>query len=204
MNKGKIIAVEGGPRSGKTFLVHKLAERLHAHMHAELDITFPERLVEDMETNIRPFERILWFRNMLVSQYLDAIKRRDAGEIVVTDNFWIGYVLHIQALFEGKDDFEKSICEDVAKLDATMLLWPDKIIYLELSDELVKKFIKEGGREFDSDSEYFEKQILPIRRDIEKYYNEPKNQKNLIRVYREDLDFTKEKDLEKVVRLLNI
>ena len=204
MNTGMIIAVEGGVRSGKTFLVHRLAERLGAYVHAELDEAFPERIIEDMKQNIRPFERIVWFRNQIVEQFLDAIQRRANGETVITDGFWVSNLPFLDTLFDDKDQFEKELCETLSELDRALLPWPDKVLFLDVSDDLTRKFVIDGGRDFDSSDRYFNEQILPVKRAMEAFYSRPENQQNLVRINREDLDFDKEEDVETVMRLMHL
>lgn len=205
MSQGKIIAVEGGPRSGKTFLVKRLAEKLGGHYYIEDDLQFPERLIEDMEQNVRPFERIIWFRNYVVRQYLDALKRKEAGEVVVMDGYWMTNALHIEPLFtDVGDEFEKKLCFEVSDVDRTLLPWPDAVIYLELSEEKRKQFVAEGGRDFDSSDEYFNQQILPVAESIRAFYHSAEGQKNLTIIDREALDFANEEDLQKVITLAQL
>lgn len=86
MVKGKIICVVGAPRTGKSFLVNKLSEYIQAKAFYEGEENdFPLRLQEDIAKNIRPMERILWFRNKLVDQYTQALALKAQGETVVSD-----------------------------------------------------------------------------------------------------------------------
>jgi deoxyadenosine/deoxycytidine kinase len=197
MNQGKIIAVVGGPRSGKSFLVSRLAEYYKgvAILEGE-ESDFPERIREDIQKNIRPLERIVWFRNKLVQEYLKAIKKKEEGHVVITDNFWISYQLYIEAL---ANDFEGELINNVALIDRETLPWPDAVILLTLSEEGVRNFIKRGGREFDQTEEFIQKQALPVHRLHEKFFSREGMQKNVLIIQRDELDFEKQEDLQTLI-----
>jgi len=197
MNQGKIIAVVGGPRSGKSFLVSRLAKYYKgvAILEGE-ESDFPERIKEDIQKNIRPLERIIWFRNKLVREYLIATKEKDKGNTIVTDNFWVSYQLYIDAL---ANDFEGQLINDIAQTDKETLPWPDVVILLALSDEGVRDFIKRGGREFDQTEDFIQKQALPVHRLHEDFFNREGTKKNVIIVQRDELDFEKQEDLQVLI-----
>jgi deoxyadenosine/deoxycytidine kinase len=197
MNQGKIIAVVGGPRSGKSFLVSRLAQHYKgiAVLEGE-ESDFPLRIKEDIQENIRPLERIMWFRNKQVREYFKAIKEKEEGHIVVTDNFWISYQLYTGAIADG---FEEELINDVAQIDRDTLPWPDVIILLTLQEEALRDFIKRGGRQFDQTEEFIQKQALPVHRLHEEFFNREGIREKTIIIQRDDLDFEKENDLRKVI-----
>ncbi len=197
MNQGKIIAVVGGPRSGKSFLVSRLAQYYKgiAVLEGE-ESDFPLRIKEDIQENIRPLERIMWFRNKQVREYFKAIKEKEEGHIVVTDNFWISYQLYTGAIADG---FEEGLINDVAQIDRDTLPWPDVIILLTLQEEVLRNFIKRGGRQFDQTEEFIQKQALPVHRLHEEFFNREGVREKTIIIQRDDLDFEKENDLHKVI-----
>lgn len=204
---GKIIAVVGGPRSGKSYLVDKLAKHYNgiAILEGE-EQDFPERIREDIRQNIRPLERITWFRNKLVREYFKALDlKKKEGKLVVIDNFWISYQLYIDALAK---DFEGEIIHEIASIDRQTLEWPDLTILLTLSEEGIRDFIKRGGREFDNSEEFITKQALPIHKLHTEFFSrdEVKNKK-VLTIQRDNLDFSTESDfhalLEKVDQNLN-
>jgi len=197
MNHGKIIAVVGGPRSGKSFLVSRIAEYYKgiAILEGE-ESDFPPRIKEDIQENIRPLERIIWFRNKLVNEYLKAIKKKEEGHTVITDNFWISYQLYIDAL---ANDFEGELINDIARIDRKTLLWPDVIILLTLSEEGVRDFIKRGGRQFDQTEEFIQKQALPVHKLHEDFFNRNEMQRNVLIIQRDELDFEKQEDLHSLI-----
>lgn len=200
MNKknGKIIAVVGGPRSGKSFLSRLLAKHYGAKILLEgEEADFPERIREDIEKNIRPLERILWFRNMLVRKYLQAQEYKQKEEIVILDTFWMSYRLHIDALISG---FPKEIISEVAKIDEQLLGYPDVIIFLSAEEKTIRKFIKLGGRKFDDSEKFIIEQALPIQELHQNFlerYSNPAGK--LIVVHRDLLDFEKPSDFQDII-----
>ncbi|MFZ2253364.1 MAG: hypothetical protein WAW13_04345 [Minisyncoccia bacterium] len=200
---GKIIAVVGGPRSGKSFLVDKLAKHYSgtAILEGE-ERDFPDRIREDIQENIRPLERIVWFRNKLVKEYFNAIELKKKGDIVVIDNFWISYQLYIDTLAK---DFEGEIIHDIASIDRQTLEWPDLTILLSLSENGIRDFIKRGGREFDNSEEFIKDQALPIHKlHVDFFSRDEIKSKNVLIIERDNLDFSKEDDfkflIEKIER----
>jgi deoxyadenosine/deoxycytidine kinase len=200
MNKktGKIIAVVGGPRSGKSFLSCLLAKHYNAKVILEgEEVDFPERIREDIEKNIRSLERILWFRNMLARKYLQALEYREKKKTVILDTFWMSYRLHIDALISG---FPKEVISEVAEIDERLLGYPDVIIFLNTKEKMIRKFIKLGGRKFDNSEKFIIEQALPIQKlhqeFLEKYDN-PAGK--LIIVPRDTLDFEKPSDFQDII-----
>lgn len=201
MNKtGKIIAIVGGPRSGKSFLVRKLAERLDAQTIFEGEEgDFPVRIEEDIRENIRPLERVLWFRTMFVKKYLQAMRLKSEGRIVVLDSFWMTPHMFIDVLLEG---FERDLAWDVAAADRTMLGWPDLTISLKVSEEGVRNFIRQGGRSFDQSEDVLVQQILPVTKMNDEFFSRETNGRVLV-VERDSLDFDREEDLESLISQIN-
>lgn len=201
---GKIIAIVGGPRAGKSFLVDKLAKHYAgvAILEGE-EQDFPERIREDIQKNIRPLERIVWFRNKLVKEFFKASELKKEGKIVVIDNFWISYQLYIDALAK---DFEGDIIHDIASIDRATLEWPDVTILLSLSEDGIRKFVKQGGREFDNNEEFIVNQALPVHRLHMEFFNREEIKDKVLIIQRDELDFDNEEDfsslLEKVDSVL--
>lgn len=201
MSTGKIIAIVGGPRSGKSFLVDRLARHYNgiAILEGE-EQDFPERIREDIQKNIRPLERIIWFRNKLVKEYLRALKAKQSGKIVVIDNFWISYQLYINALIK---DFEGNIIHDLAEIDRLTIEWPDVVIFLSLSEKGIRTFIKQGGREFDQNEDFIQNQALPIHALHNEFFGREDIQARIISVPRDDLDFANERDFQYLVKKID-
>lgn len=194
--KGKIIAVVGAPRSGKSFLVRKLAERFDAKMIFEGEEgDFPTRIEEDIRENIRPLERVLWFRTMLVEKYLQAVKMKSEGHTVILDVFWMTPHMFIDTLLEG---FERELMWEVAMIDRKLLGWPDLTVFLKISEDGIRKFVKLGGRSFDQSENVIVKQILPVKEMNDKFFAKEEGE-HILTVDRDNLDFEKKEDLENLI-----
>ena len=200
MSKGKIIAIVGGPRSGKSFLVGLLAKHYGgvAILEGE-EQNFPERIREDIHKNIRPLERITWFRNKLVREYFRALKIKQEGKIVVIDNFWVSYQLYIDALAK---DFEGEIIHELAEIDRQTIEWPDIVIFLSLSEKGIRDFISRGGREFDRGEDFIQNQALPIHKLHMEFFNQRDIKGKVISVSRDNLDFANKEDFQKLLELI--
>ncbi|MCF7815589.1 MAG: deoxynucleoside kinase [Candidatus Pacebacteria bacterium] len=194
---GKIISVVGGPRAGKSFLVKLLAQHYNgvAILEGE-ESDFPERIRIDIQENIRPLERITWFRNKLVKEYLGALEKKEEGSVVVTDNFWISYQLYIDALAK---DFESEVIYDLATIDKQTLPWPDVVIFLSLEESGIRDFIKRGGRDFDQSEEFIQNQALPIHKLHTSFFNRDEIKPKVLTIQRDQLDFLNESDFESLI-----
>ena len=193
--EGKIIAVIGAPASGKSFLARKLGGYFNCQVFFEGEIeNLPQRILENFSKQVRNFETTIWFRNQRVKDFLDALKLKEKGENVVLDTFWITNQLHIDTMLEG---FEKERALELAELDKDLLPWPDLIIFLRTDEEVIRKFIKLRGRHFDQ-SESFIKRILNINKEHEKFI-ENSNLDNLLIINRDDFDFEKEDDFNRLL-----
>lgn len=194
---GKIIAVVGGPRSGKSFLVGRLAEHFGAMPILEgEEQDFPKEIREDIKQNTRPLERCVWFRNKLVAEYLRACKMKDDGNDVIIDNFWISYQLYIDGIAKG---FEAENIHALAKIDREILPWPDLTLYLSLSEKTIREFIRRGNRTFDQSEDFIKNQALPVHKLYTDFFSQKEIKKHVLTISRDHLDFTKEKDFSALI-----
>lgn len=196
MKAGKIIAVVGAPRSGKSFLARKLAEHYDAKLFLEGEEgEFPARIEEDIAQNVRPLERVLWFRTTLVERYLEALKLRDEGHVVILDVFWMSPQMFIDTLLTG---FERELMWDVAHQDQKLLGWPDQTVFLKISEEGIRKFVALGDRSFDQSEDFILKQALPVNQMHSEFFA-GQHAKNILTVERDNLDFNKDDDFQSLV-----
>lgn len=199
-SKGKIIAVVGSPRSGKSFLSKILADHYNADVFIEDANVFPARILEDLAKNVRPLERSLWFRNQLVRKYREALVSKKEDRFAILDNFWLSWQLYLGVL---DIDFEAELLREVADFDREILGWPDIIIFLKVRESSIRKFIKLGGRDFDQMEEYITKQVLPVNRSHQKFFeNNTDIPSKVIVLERDDMDFLKQDDLKKLILLI--
>jgi deoxyadenosine/deoxycytidine kinase len=201
MTKGKIICVVGAPRTGKSFLVKKLAKHYKAKAFYEgEDADFPNRIKQDIAKNIRPLERMLWFRNRLANNYRGALTIKNRGGIAISDITYFALNFYIDIL--TKDPFEREILHALLRLDEKIFGLPDKIIHLVSSEQKMKDFIKIGGREFDVGEKYFNEQVLPLQNAIRKYLRQLEKTGIVVEINRAKMDFENKDDFKKIIRLL--
>jgi deoxyadenosine/deoxycytidine kinase len=199
MKKGKIICVVGAPRTGKSFLVKKLAKHYKTKAFYEgEDADFPNRIKQDIAKNIRPLERILWFRNRLANNYRDALAIKNRGGIAISDITYFALNFYIDIL--TRDPFEREILRALLRLDEKIFGLPDKIIHLVSNEQKIKEFIKIGGREFDAGENYFNEQVLPLQNAIRKYLRQLKKTGIVVEINRAKLDFENKTDFKKIIR----
>lgn len=156
--KGKIIAITGGPRGGKSTLVKLLADHYQgaAFLEGE-EKDFPPRIIEDIASGSRLVELMLWFRNHIAEQYVEATRVKDRGRAAVLDCFWLTNQTYIDAWVS--DPFERQVLTELTDLDTKTFTWPDVVIVLTQQPHEIREFVRRGGRSFENDEEYFKRQL---------------------------------------------
>jgi deoxyadenosine/deoxycytidine kinase len=158
MSTGKIIAITGGPRTGKSTLVKLLSKKLSAVPFLEgEEKDFPTRVIDDIKNGERILELILYFRNKLAKEYLEALKLKSEGKTVVLDTFWATNDVYIDEWVA--DQFEKEILRELGRIDRKIFPWPDVVISLSSDKDTIKKFVIAGGREFETSDDFLQKQV---------------------------------------------
>jgi deoxyadenosine/deoxycytidine kinase len=201
MSSAKIIAVIGAPRSGKTFLVNKLASGLGYTPFLEgQNDTFPDFIKSDIQTNENSLRRILWFRNKEITHFLEAQELRRAGKGAVLDTFFADNQMYLDVLLSGHD---RDVAYEMMQLDLRNLAWPDVVIYLKNNESRTKEFLKLGGRDFDAHEDYFDSYIVPLQAKYEKILTMVPSTSKLIIVDRSEMDFDTEEDLGLLLNQIN-
>lgn len=197
MNKGKIIAVIGAPRSGKSFLVNKLATVLgfYPFLEGQGD-AFPEFIEKDIKNNQNSLRRILWFRNKQIDHFLEAVGLRESKQGILLDTFWIDYQMYIDVLLQG---YDKDVAQEMASLDLKTLQWPDVILYLKNNETGTKKFIELGGRDFDTGN-FYQDVIVPLQEKYEKVFDLVPPTTTLITLDRSEMDFEKKENIDDLIK----
>lgn len=199
MNKEKIIAVVGAPRSGKTFLVSKLAAALGFHPFLEgHDDTFPKFIEDDLKNGDNNLRTILWFRNRQLTQMSEALELKKIGQGAVLDTFWIDKQVYADVFLNGHD---KDVINELIKIDLKTLHWPDIIIYLKNNEEGTRKFVKLGGRDFDS-SDSYQKTISLLREKYENIFSLVPSTTTLVILERSGMDFERKEDMDKLLKMV--
>lgn len=195
--EGKIIAIVGASRSGKSFIARKLAKEFNAEVFLEGEEgEFPKRIEEDIRENIRPLERILWFRNLLVKQYLQALELKAQGKNVVIDVYWIANSMYFDVLLK---DFELELMHEHAAIDFKFLPFPDLVVFLKTSEEKIREFTKLGGRSFDTSEDVIVEQLLPLNEKYNQFFANPPEGMKFITVDRSSKDFDLETDFKELI-----
>ncbi len=198
MKKGAIIAVTGGPRTGKSTFVKLLAQRLHAVAILEGEEKyFPKRILDDIAKGKRVFELLLWFRNKLVTDYQEALRVKAAGRIAVLDTFYETNRVYVDAWI--KDRFERQMLQNLLRLDAELLPWPDLVVVLESDAATTQVFAKRGNRTFEN-PQYIKKQ-LPLHRAHARYFRSLKKN-NILFMNRTGRDFFEQEELNRVAQAI--
>ncbi|OGH91506.1 MAG: hypothetical protein A2534_02265 [Candidatus Magasanikbacteria bacterium RIFOXYD2_FULL_39_9] len=201
MPEEKIIAVIGAPRSGKTFLVNKLASVLGAQAFLEgYGDKFPKFIEDDIKNSENNLRRILWFRNRQISHLLEAVKLKKIQKGVVLDTFWVDNQMYVDVLLSGHD---KDVVNELIEIDLKTLQWPDIIIYLKNNKEGTKKFTELGSRNFDMDDSY-QDTIALLQQKYEKIFALVPSTTKLIVLERSNIDFERKNDLDKLVQLMSV
>ena len=202
--EGRIIAVVGTSKCGKSFLTGKLADHYKAAAIYEGDPSqFPERIQEnlslraskeisDIERNLRNLETILWFRTERIKDYKRALDMKEDGRYVVMDTFWMTNQTYIPAMLEG---FERDLANEVARLDRLSYTHPDATVLLNVSDDYIKMRVKEdagrNGRKYETTDDDI-RILCETGKEQKKFFKE--NTQNFVCVDRDKLDFSDEKD----------
>lgn len=193
---GKIITITGGPRTGKSTLVKLLSERLGAKAFLEgEEKDFPSRVIEDIKTGNRILELILWFRNKGVDDYLKALEIKKSGGIAILDAFWATNDVYVDEWVS--DEFEKDALNNLAKTDYELLPWPDLVISLYSDKNKIREFATAGGREFELNDNFLQKQV-DLNNTHENYFRKL-NKPNIKFINRSELDYLNKKDFDDLV-----
>jgi deoxyadenosine/deoxycytidine kinase len=143
---GFIIAICGGPGTGKSTLVNKLTEHYNGVPVFEGE-EFPDRVKENLQANKNQLESRLFFRNLLTKMHLEAERLKQAGKLVIMDTFWLTNNVYTETWLEH--EFQKDLMNELYALDAHFLSMPDLMIILESDKERIKEFMMKRGRLFE-------------------------------------------------------
>jgi deoxyadenosine/deoxycytidine kinase len=194
--KGKIIAITGGPRTGKSTLVRLLSERLNAKAFFEgEEKDFPQRIIDDIKRGENMLELILWFRNKYVADYLKGIEIKNSGGIAILDVFWATNDVYVDGWVV--DEFERGVLKKFAEIDYKLLRWPDLVLALFSNKNKIKEFSFSGGRKFELNEDFLQKQV-DLNNTHEEYFRKIR-MPNIEFIDRSNLDFNDDKEINKIV-----
>lgn len=198
-SSGLIIAISGGPGTGKSSLVRRLAKHYQAEALFEgEEKDFPEEVREGIKTGQNQLATRMYFRNKTYGQYLEALAHKKAGRLVFLDNFWLVNEVCCREFLS--DHFEKELMSSAMEFDRQIFPWPDLIISLKASPEKIKEFVIARGRTFEVGSDFLER--YAAIHDIHDKYLQSFKINNVLYLDRSALDFKKEEDFSELVRII--
>jgi deoxyadenosine/deoxycytidine kinase len=194
---GKIIAITGGPRTGKSTLTKLLSAKLNATAFLEgEEKDFPPRIWENIKTNHRLLELLIWFRNKCVKDYLEAMEIKKNGGIAILDSFWATNDVYVERWMS--DQLEIDLMKAISKIDYAVLPWPDLVISLYSNKNKIKEFAIAGEREFELTEEFLKKQI-DLNNAHEDYFRKI-NKPNVKFIDRSNFDFFNQKTVDTLIK----
>ncbi len=197
----KIIAVDGPPASGKTFLAQKLGQRYDADVLLERAEAFPQRIKQNLLNQRRFLETVLWFRNYQIQRYNEATKLRKSGKWVVLDTFWRTSQRYIACY--PLDPFERSVARKLARLDRRLLTSPDVVVQLRTPKTTLTRLLQKRSAERTwEQTPYFLELMCKVREQNDRQLAR-KLPLNVVPVDRQYTDFARKRDLDKLVCRIN-
>jgi len=195
---GFIVAICGGPGTGKSNLVKRLVEHYQAVPVFEgEEKDFPQRIKDNLKNNINQLENRLYFRNLLVRMHLEAIKHKEDGKLVIMDTFWLTNLVYVEEWLE--EGLAKDLMREIYELDHNFLTLPDLMIILQANKERVKDFTIKRGRDFEISDSVINRFIKAG----EAHYNFFKNNDNAVFIDRSDLDFSNQDHFSKITEIID-
>ena len=191
-----IIAVCGGPGTGKSTLVHMLADYYQAEAIFEGE-EFPERIKENLRDNQNQLESRIFFRNLLTKMHLKAEQLKAAGKNVIMDTFWLTNDVYSEHWLEH--EFQKDLMRELSLLDSQFLSMPDLMIILEADKNKVHEFMMQRGRLFEIDGDVVNRFVMTgnAHRDFFSRHH------NAYFIDRSELDFEKPEHFKIVTDLIS-
>ncbi len=196
MTTGSIIAICGGPGTGKSTLVHKLRDHYNAEAIFEGE-EFPERIKENLRDNKNQLESRIYFRNLLTKMHLKAEVLKQQGKFVIMDTFWLTNDVYSERWLEH--DFQKDLMRELSLLDSQFLSMPDLMIILEADKHKVHEFMMKRGRLFEIDGDVVNRFVTAgnAHRDFFERHH------NAYFIDRSELDFEKSDHFKIITDLIN-
>lgn len=151
MEQGKIIAVVGSIASGKSFLVRNLGKEYNVETFLEgEDADFPDFIKKNLANAENYLQTELYFLNQGIRHYLNALELKKQGRDVVLDTYWMTVRCFLESALS--DPNEQQLLKNLINAIAETFPSPDAIVFLDATDELLTKRIKERGRAFEENA----------------------------------------------------
>lgn len=195
--KGAIIGIIGASGVGKTFLAKRLAHVLHGTALLEKDWNdFPEKIRKIFITQKDIIQLHLWFREEMLKTHTQAELIKQKGNTAILDTFAAMNIMYARAYLKG-DEQKEMIA--LLKKDIQKFPKPDYIIHLTASEKYRSTKVHDRGRVYEQ-SEGNQNANMRVKRDMESFAEK----RGIITIKRDNLDFKRKEDVEKIIKKLNI
>lgn len=196
---GKIVAIIGPMRCGKSYLTKKLAEHYGVPYFLEgEEADMPASIIEDMRKNTHPVERFRYFRDISVANHIAAEKLVAHAPIVFIDTFWFNNAPWI-GIYDASDE-ERAVMRGIFASDAASLPRPAFAVYLKANVETSKRLAALGGRTFEED---LEEQMIKLKSAYGSFMVSSAPDFPFTEIDRSGLDFDRPEDLRLVVEKID-
>jgi deoxyadenosine/deoxycytidine kinase len=195
---GKVIAIVAPTRTGKSFLMERLANHYDAPFIREYEVDAND-IPQEVQDGLREGNSIagwLYFRNRHVDMQLKASESAAKNPLVFVDATWITDRAYDR--FCVSDPFHLELVASIHDLDRKVLPWPDIVLMLTCDDATSEQLWRSSGKNFERNEAYFAERLLPLKREFESYMKSLAFKCPVIRIDRSGLDFNKLEDLKVV------
>ena len=148
---GKIVAVVGAPACGKSTFARYIAENYKVKTFHEGEVnTFPGFVKDNIEKNKNRLQTVLYFHNLTIGQYNQALQDKKKGHHVLLDTFWLSNLFYVvDSILHCKN--EQQLIEEL--VEGCIGFWPlpDIIIFMYARDEVIRARLAKRGRVFEKD-----------------------------------------------------
>ncbi|RJQ34015.1 hypothetical protein C4566_02710 [Candidatus Parcubacteria bacterium] len=147
--KGEIIAVVGAPSIGKSTFVRYLRDnyRVKTFLEGE-ENNWPDYIKDSIAQNRNRLHITLYFHNRNIGQYIEALKLKEDSQQVVLDTFWLTNLFFLDDRIYQKPE-EQELVRDLIQLTNRSFSLPDKVVFLEADNKLIKERCLGRGRSFE-------------------------------------------------------
>jgi len=184
----RTIAIIGAPATGKTLLCEELAKLTKWSLVYE-SAQMPEYVIQDLNSNPESLRTQIWFRNQRINGFAN-IKQTE-NEVTILDTFWLSCKVFANFM---PDKFEKELFLQMIDIDCMFMPWPDVIIGLTCSDEMVYRFFKNRNANYEQADFSFER-VCQVKREYENLYHD---YEQIHVLDREFLDFKNSDDIKQI------
>ena len=148
---GKIVDIVGAPASGKSTFARYLAKNYKVKVFSEGEANdFPNFVKDNIKDNKNRLQTVLYFHNLTIGLYKQALQTRKKGHNIVLDTFWLSNLFYVvDSILNDKD--EQGLIEDLVQDCIDIWPLPDTIIFMYARDDIIKTRLAKRGRAFEKE-----------------------------------------------------